>query len=199
MVVGRGGNRTTHGLKNQGEKVKRAEDDSVGPWTEATGILAVNDDDAGQTQVDGAGEEGRTDGEAAQVDQEGVVVEDVVVEHETASVTDELEGQATQHGHHEAPGLAGDAEEDLWNDEDGKDDGVEDIAPKVRNVGELAQREIADIEVAKVLWIEAECEVAIALIVVDGREIGSWPKRCRDVEIGEIGRHDDDDRGSLSS
>ena len=51
------GQRSTRGLQHQREDVCGNEDDGVGPRFEARELLAIEDDDAGEAEVDTCGEE----------------------------------------------------------------------------------------------------------------------------------------------
>lgn len=54
-------------MQAESGEVADDESDGVGPRTEAGNVLAVDNDDAGEAEVDGGGKEGGTDGEADEV------------------------------------------------------------------------------------------------------------------------------------
>lgn len=67
IVVGRRSNATSDCLQNQREDIETDEGDGVDGRAEARNGTAIDDDDAGQTKVDGGAEECGCDGEADEI------------------------------------------------------------------------------------------------------------------------------------
>lgn len=66
-IVERGGNGTSNGLQDQREEIEADEGDGIDGRAKARNVSAIDDDDAGQAQVDGGADEGGGDGEADEV------------------------------------------------------------------------------------------------------------------------------------
>lgn len=64
IVVRSRGNGSSGSLQHKREEVAKNEDDGVCSWLETGDILAVDNDDMTEADVDGGTEEGRTNGEA---------------------------------------------------------------------------------------------------------------------------------------
>ena len=62
-AVGARGHGPADGLQQQSEEVAGDEQNAVGTRLQAREVLAVDDDDAAETQVDGGAQEGRADGQ----------------------------------------------------------------------------------------------------------------------------------------
>lgn len=110
--VGGRGDGAAGGLEDQGEEIaadEEAGDELRGEPREAG---PVDGDDAREAEVDGGGEEGGADGQADEVDDEGVVVEVVLPEHDAAGVADDFEARAADDGHEVAPCAVFDGEAD---------------------------------------------------------------------------------------
>lgn len=80
-------------------------------------------DDSSQAQVDACSDEGRRDGERYEVCEEGVEVEDIVVQHDTSNVADYLTDQAAGHPDAKGPGSVPDAESELSDKYEAEDGG----------------------------------------------------------------------------
>lgn len=102
--VGGGGDGAADGLKREGEQVGGNEDDGVefGLYTGDMGAIDV--DDARETKVYRGGEESRAQGQADEVDEERVHVEDAVVHPYAAAIADDFTYEAEGHSDEEGEG-----------------------------------------------------------------------------------------------
>jgi len=66
-------------LEDEGDEVASAEDEGVGPRFEEGEVLAVDNDDAREAEVDSCGKKGRSYGEANKIDKEVVMLKGVIV------------------------------------------------------------------------------------------------------------------------
>lgn len=67
MVTGCGCESAASALKNERDEVACHEGDSVDTWAETRDLMAVDDDYAGEAEVEGAGEEGGGDCEGDEI------------------------------------------------------------------------------------------------------------------------------------
>ena len=80
-----------------------------------------------KAEVDTRCDECWRDGERDKVHEEGVEVENVVVQHNSADVADDLTEQAERYPGHKGPCLEAYAEEEMWDYEDAEDGCVEGV------------------------------------------------------------------------
>jgi hypothetical protein len=79
---------TAGALEDEREEIAGDEDACVPDGLEARPRLAEADDDVLEREVDTGGDKGGRDDEAADLDGEGVLIEDVVVHHDAAAIAD---------------------------------------------------------------------------------------------------------------
>lgn len=178
LGLGRGAGRdaATGGLQDEREQVAAAEDKGVCARAEARQVLAVDDDDAREAEVDGGAEEGGRDGEADEVDEEVVAgwVEGVLVQQYAPGVADGFAGQAEEHGCHVAPCSVAHAQVDVGDEVDAEDGGVEGVAAQRGDVVEVGEGQVAEGAVAEGVVVFENGDVAVARVVVPvvAREAG---------------------------
>lgn len=147
VFVARRRNGTSGRLQNQREDVETDEGDGIDGRTESRNGSAVDDDDAGQAEIDGGAEEGWGDGEADEVARGGVSIcwaergqrmlgalhlepragENVVVQLDSGQVTENLQREASDHAAQKTPCAISNAEEDLRDQNQGEEGQIEGI------------------------------------------------------------------------
>ena len=102
-----------------------------------------------------------------QVDEEGGVVEGVVVQHDPNCIAEDFEDQTADHADHETPCLVIGSQSDLWEDEDAEDDGEGEVASKRCSVckGRLSEaagvesaQRAGNVKVAVGVWIDGHLD-----------------------------------------
>lgn len=99
LCVGHAGDGAAGGLEDEGCKIAEDEGEGDGSCFENRKGFAIDGDDASEAEVDCGGEESGPDCQPDEVDDEVVVVEDVVVQHDAGDVTDDFQGTTTEHGY----------------------------------------------------------------------------------------------------
>lgn len=100
----------------------------------------------------------------SQVNEEGGVIERVIVKHDSRCVADDFEDQAADHTDEETPCLVVDSQSQLGEDEDAEDDGEGKVASKRCSVCEGRLSETAGVESAQVA---GDLKVAVG-VWIDG-------------------------------
>ena len=95
---------------------------------------AIDLDDATESEINGSCEKCRCDGQWNQINQEGILLEDVVVHPNSATVTDDFTEGANDHADHETPGFVLDSEKQLTDHAYGENGQVGNIASKGRKI-----------------------------------------------------------------
>lgn len=137
-VVGGSCDSTPDGLEEDGDKVAAHKDTRDGPRLQEAQLDRVDGDDAPEAQVDGGGEERRADGQADEVDDEVVLLEDIVVQKNAPDVADDLEDDAARHADEEPPRLGPHADDRLREQEEAEDPRVDGVAGQCRDVFDLS-------------------------------------------------------------
>ncbi len=78
-------------LEDKTEKIERAEHEHVRPRLEPRKVCSVGRDNSREAEIDACCEESRRYRHADKVDEEGVVVERVLVDHDSANVSHHFE------------------------------------------------------------------------------------------------------------
>ena len=91
-----------------------------------------------ETEVDAGCDERRRNGKRDKIDQEAVEVEDVIAEHYAADVPDDFTEEAERHPGHEGPGLVANAEEEMGDDQNAENGGIDGVAGEGGDVVHLA-------------------------------------------------------------
>lgn len=153
MIIGCGCEPATGALEDQRDEVACHEDNCIGAGAEAGDVLAVDDDYAGQAEVKGASNEGGSNCKRYKIamravrslfsilngmytspvgggglHDEVVEVERVVVQHNSAGISNNFKNETTDHADHESPGLVLDAEPELRNKKQAKSSSVNGIS-----------------------------------------------------------------------
>lgn len=71
-------------------------------------------DDSSQAEVDGGGEEGRTDSESDEIDDKVVVVEIILPEHDPADIADDFQAGTANYGNDVSPCAILDCETNVY-------------------------------------------------------------------------------------
>lgn len=163
-----GGDATSRSLEDEGEEIAAAEDNSVCARAEAGEVLAIDNDDSPKAEVDGGGKEGGSNSQADEINEEVVTgrVKGILVQHDATNVAYDFATEAEEHGSHVAPGLVADAEEEVSEDVETEDAGVEGIATQIRDIIEVGEGQITEGNVAEVVMVVEDGEVAVPGIVV---------------------------------
>ena len=103
ITSGRGGNTAASSLQYQSNEIAEHERDRVGSRLESGFGLAVHDHDACQAKVNCCSQKSGADGEADDVDKEGIEREWVVVRHDTSDIASKLKGETAEHADEDAP------------------------------------------------------------------------------------------------
>lgn len=91
LGVGGGGDAAAGGLEKEADEIAGGEDDGVGARLEVGEVGAVDDDNAGEAQVDGGAEQSGGNGQGDEVYEEVIAVKGRVVKHDPSNVADDLE------------------------------------------------------------------------------------------------------------
>jgi hypothetical protein len=111
VVVVNGGNGSTNGLYEEGYEIAGAEDNGIRAWFETAQILAIYDNYPSEAEVDTGRDESWTDGQRDEVDEESIVIEGVIEDHNSPNISDNLSRQAAAQHDHVSPCLVSDAKE----------------------------------------------------------------------------------------
>src|SRR3569833_630783 len=101
VVRGHRGHAAARGLQHERDDIAGDEDAGVVFGREPAVLGPEGVDDAAEAEVDAGGHEGGRDGQAADLDEEAVLVPLVLPRHDSAGVADNLADQAERHGDEE--------------------------------------------------------------------------------------------------
>ena len=121
-------------MQNQRDEIADHESDGVSLRFEIRVSLPVDNNDAGEAEVDSCGKEGRADGQSDYVSQEAGISERVVVYEDAANITGHLQEQANDHSCHESPCSAVDAKSEIYDKNEGEKAGKEGVTGDGREV-----------------------------------------------------------------
>ena len=125
-------------MQDQREKVEGDEDDCDRLGSKPRQLATEDGDDPRETQVDGCREECRTDRKSYKVYDEVVVIQDIVIEHDTSDVADKLQSDASDHGYEVAPGTVFDPETDLSEHATDEESQEQCVASQAGHICQLA-------------------------------------------------------------
>ena len=115
------GDGTSRSLQDKRQKIAADEEAGDELGREPRQAMSVDGDDASKAEVDGGREEGRADGQTDEVDDEGIVVEVVDVQHDAADIPDNLQSSAANDGREAAPSAILDDETDVQEEPQSED------------------------------------------------------------------------------
>lgn len=140
-----GCNSTSDGLENQREDIATTEYESVRARLETRDVLAVDDNNARQAEIDACREERRGNREGDKVHKEIVArgIEDVVPKQNPANISNYFTNKSQSDSDCISPCFISHSKIDLCNQIDGKDSSVEDICTKIGAIFDGSESQIA--------------------------------------------------------
>lgn len=147
-VVIAGGQGTTGSLENEADDIERNENPVEELGLESRELRGKEDDGLGKSDVDRGRVEDGGNGQADNLNHEGVEREWVVIHHDTANISDNFAEAASDHTKHEAPSLPPDTDDEVDEAEETKESGKGDISGKRRSVGVDTPLNVTGIEIA---------------------------------------------------
>lgn len=151
-------NSTTNCLEHESDDIRSDKDDGVGAWLESRKVCAVSDDDAREAEVEGGGDEcwrnRQTDDVSAtgalafvfvtriaragicnsehtaqkDLHDESIIAKHIFVQHDTASISDDLEEATSKDAKCKTPRLVHPALHNVDDEKDSKDGEIGGIA-----------------------------------------------------------------------